>query len=103
MAPGPNTPTTWLSRTLSSAIVSLVSGQELAIGVSNFQDRRVLDIAHRAAGGEPSIVRIEGGEQRVERIVQQRFVARIAVVETFCVSALVVGQRLPGVEQLVDR
>ena len=33
MAPGPNTPTTWLSRTLSSAIVSLFSGQGLAVGL----------------------------------------------------------------------
>src|ERR1700694_1226059 len=103
MAPGPNTPTTWLSRTLSSAIALLVSVQELAVGVLELQDCRVLDIAHRAAGGEPPIVRIEGGEQRVERIVQQRLVARIAVVETLCIGALVVGQRLPGVQQLVDR
>src|SRR3954453_2539730 len=91
MAPGPNTPTTWLSRPLSSAIVLLVSGQGLAVGVSDLQDCCVLDVAHRAAGGEAPIVRIEGGEQRVERIVQERLFARITVVESFRIGALVVG------------
>src|ERR1700730_14416361 len=103
MAPGPNTPTTWLSRTLSSGMVLLASAQELAVGIGDLQDCGVLDIAHRAAGGESSIVRVEGGEQRVERIVQQRLVARITVVEALGIGALIIGQRLPGIQQLVDR
>src|SRR5262245_40344488 len=102
MAPGPNTPTSWLSRTLSSAMVALVSGQKLAVGIGDLQDCRVLDVAHRAPGGEAPIVRIERCKQWVERIVQKRLFARIAVIESFCIGALVVGQGLPSVEQFVD-
>jgi hypothetical protein len=35
--------------------------------------------------------------------MQQRLITRITVVEAFCISALVAGQRLPRVQQLVDR
>src|ERR1700731_901896 len=102
MAPGPNTPITWLSRTLSSAIASLALTQWLAIGIGDLQDCRVLDIAHRATSSESPIIRIESGEQRIERIVQERLVARIAVVEAFGIGALVIGQRLPGVHKQAD-
>src|SRR5436305_13517645 len=61
------------------------SGQRLAVGIGDLEDCRVLDIAHRTAGGKPPIVRIKAGKQRIEGIVQQRLVARIAIVEALCI------------------
>src|SRR5262245_64125499 len=59
----------------------------------------MLDIAHRTACGELSVVRIKRRQQRIERIVEERLFARIPVVKPLSVGALVIGERLPGIHQ----
>jgi hypothetical protein len=63
----------------------------------------MLDIAHRTACSELSVVRIKRSQQRIERIVEERLFARIPVVKPLSVGALVVGERLPGCSSVYGR
>ena len=49
---------------------ALVSGQGLAVGIGDLQSRRMFDVAHRPARGEPPVPWIKGCQQRIKRIMQ---------------------------------
>jgi hypothetical protein len=79
MAPGPNVPTSWLILMEFSAIGSLVSIHDLAVGIGDLHRRRMLDIAHRTTGPKVTVERVEAVKHWIKRIVQQRPLLRIAV------------------------
>ena len=63
----------------------------------------MLDIAHRAACDEATVLGLEAVEQRVQRFVQQRPLAGIRVVQLIPVRRQVVRNSLPIIEKSLDR
>jgi hypothetical protein len=78
------------------------SAQNVAVRVHHLERCGVLDVAHRASRREATMGGREAVEQRVERIVQQRLVARLAVVELAARRGLVVRRCGPVPQQLLD-